>query len=703
MNKPIRVGHLYEDGQGSVWRITSTTGQKIAPVEAERWDNNRYATRTYQADGTYGLHEPWDLKERVWTVADLAHDDKRWSIRTLGDAKHIRSKAQLHDYLIDNELYHSEDHMNTAEKALRHKQPFTYAVHPESRKVITVVGRNALNDESKPEALEDAISRNNRFANLPSHTLELLLSPTVDQPGEHTVPWGKKYKQLEPRQYKRLVAKLVRGFHGTTKTFDQFKIGRPTTNSTPLGEVPTTRHGVFFSDSPEFAGQYGSVKEHELNIKNTAKIDRDLILDFAESLDPHGPDRDIWIQAKNTKKPWTLFDGETGKRFVNFLRKRGHDSATFAEDHETPDGRSIEGNTTVVFDPKHIAKLERKIPEGNTDWHMDEDEDEGDPEMYHARHKLSDGSTLHLFAHHDLTHDHVTEYSFHRTEPGKPVNYSDKYKLNNKGQAKEVITHVIDGLKSLIEHANYPKSISYTASSSEPSRIKLYQWLTDRVHLLHPEYTGSVKHSDDGAEFTITRTPKVKLARGLDAAVPAKSSTNNSVRAQLAHRILTEAGLRGRISPAVYIGPDSRASVLQTVHHNNEPDAVRYVASWYGLLAKEPRLTVFHVDGAGQDRLHTITTNQSPDKVQAAARQHGIINLVQSGNRYHVFDDNSQLSPSVQQLARTLNASHTFHTGTGHRIGSGTGSASAARTAYRTIIQQYERQAGADTERPASP
>jgi hypothetical protein len=48
----------------------------------------------------------------------------------------------------------------------------------------------------------------------------------------------------------------------------------------------------------------------------------------ARDLDPFGPDRDLWIQAKHgTKAEWQLFENDLGKRFTNFLKAKGYDAA----------------------------------------------------------------------------------------------------------------------------------------------------------------------------------------------------------------------------------------------------------------------------------------------------------------------------------------------------------------------------------------
>lgn len=147
----------------------------------------------------------------------------------------------------------------------------------------------------------------------------------------------------------------VRLYHGSKQPIKgQFRASSKSVNTTTFGDVDTERTGVFFSDNPEFSAEYGDVAAYDVSIESTAEVTRDLILDFAETIDPFGPERDLHLLVKNTKS-WGMFEGEVGRRFVAYLQEQGYDSATFQEDLETEDGRNVESNTTVVFDPERIS------------------------------------------------------------------------------------------------------------------------------------------------------------------------------------------------------------------------------------------------------------------------------------------------------------------------------------------------------------
>lgn len=171
----------------------------------------------------------------------------------------------------------------------------------------------------------------------------------------------KTFKQfLIEIRYKSL-KKPELAFHGSPNNkINKFQIPSKGINNFGdfIGNIETIRHGAFFSDNPKFSKNYGNVYKYNLHIKNPYKFYEYTHLDFANSIDPFGPHRDVWITAKNKKHNWQLFDGKTGEHFVNWLKSKGHDSAKFSEYNEHDDSQS---NTTVVFDsnkikPSHSSK-----------------------------------------------------------------------------------------------------------------------------------------------------------------------------------------------------------------------------------------------------------------------------------------------------------------------------------------------------------
>jgi hypothetical protein len=191
--------------------------------------------------------------------------------------------------------------------------------------------------------------------------------------------------------------------------------------------------------------------------------------------------------------------------------------------------------------------------------------------------------------------------------------------------------------------------------------------------------------------FHKVQTPE-QLAR-VDATrdVLSKSQT---VKAILSHKIMQEAGLRLlRSENVTTTGPTARASLVQEIGHDAEPEAVNYAAAWYGMLAKEPHLTVFHEDPQGNSTLHVWKSPLGPDHIVDAADRMGLpgVSVGQDGNVYALSADQKFL-PAIRQLQGATNANNTaVHKGNMTSLGGG--NESGARAKYREAIQAYERSA----------
>lgn len=181
----------------------------------------------------------------------------------------------------------------------------------------------------------------------------------------------------------------IQAYHGTDRAFDPSEFQAPSTskNAWVFGSYEVTRHGIFFTGSKRFAKQFGkNVMACQLRLKNVADMDmdEDLLFDFADTFDPHGPERDLWLQAypgQGYLKKWQYFDNELGKRFVAWLKGQGYDGARFRED-TSDDGDEIEATTYVVFDSNKIRcknpnlvesieenPYEETLPRGTTLYH----------------------------------------------------------------------------------------------------------------------------------------------------------------------------------------------------------------------------------------------------------------------------------------------------------------------------------------------
>ena len=148
-------------------------------------------------------------------------------------------------------------------------------------------------------------------------------------------------------------------YHGTNTPHDLSQ-SYPITESiisTTFGEFPVTRHGLFLSDNPAFAAQYGSTVT-TIDIEapmNTARIDDILTDEFIGSIDAF-TERELWLAAKYAAHTWQLFDDELGTRFVSFLRSKGYDSAEFTDCVDTDDGELC-ATTLVILEPSILTHV----------------------------------------------------------------------------------------------------------------------------------------------------------------------------------------------------------------------------------------------------------------------------------------------------------------------------------------------------------
>jgi hypothetical protein len=216
----------------------------------------------------------------------------------------------------------------------------------------------------------------------------------------------------------------------------------------------------------------------------------------------------------------------------------------------------------------------------------------------------------------------------------------------------------------------------------------------DELNAIRAHYASEYDRHD----YSFTDEP-TKLARNPNVlnsfadAIRDTLSQRQIVRRRLASRIAQEAGLDlSALHDVAAINPRPRASVVQVYNHQGEPEAIRYAAAWYALLAREPRMTVFHEDPNGPDFLHVWKTPLGTDQVLGAASRIGLPGVaVGIDGSVHVHNPGGQYGKQVemlQQVTRAADLGH--HRGTGHRIGTGSGDAKDARQAYRDVIRQYE-------------
>jgi hypothetical protein len=178
-----------------------------------------------------------------------------------------------------------------------------------------------------------------------------------------------------------------RAYHGSRGAVNvsELKTVNDSFNFMGFTNVPTVRHGVFLTDNPKFAKSYGdNVMEIGIETKGLADLnDGYLQSKFTKSLDPY-KERDLWIQASNTRKPWLLFENKLGERFKHYLQDKGYKGAKFVEYTVDDNDKELKGNTYVVFDNSDLNTYTRKGKSGT--WAKET--------VYHGGRDIGDEGTL---------------------------------------------------------------------------------------------------------------------------------------------------------------------------------------------------------------------------------------------------------------------------------------------------------------------
>jgi hypothetical protein len=197
-------------------------------------------------------------------------------------------------------------------------------------------------------------------------------------------------------------------------------------------------------------------------------------------------------------------------------------------------------------------------------------------------------------------------------------------------------------------------------------------------------------------EYKPGMQPPTKLNRkessgSIGTAVNELLSNRQRVRRAIAQKIAQEAGLTVLgMSDAASLLPRPRASVVQQIGHDDY-DTATYAAAWYGMLAREPRLTVFH-EGQGNDFLHVTKSPLSVSQILDAAAKAGLPGVTVSPDGVvHSYNPGGNLSRKIVGFHKMIRASRPETIkGTGHQIGARTGTESQARREYREIIKKFQ-------------
>lgn len=226
-------------------------------------------------------------------------------------------------------------------------------------------------------------------------------------------------------------------------------------------------------------------------------------------------------------------------------------------------------------------------------------------------------------------------------------------------------------------------------------------WLT----LHEPETAASIRQALADLGYQSPRTDNTRLARpkafrsdGPAAAVQTSATDNAAKQIELLRKVLNEAGVsQAAVNKVLTAGQDGgvRSAVMAALRQDVPRPVVKYLAGWWGLIGRQPAVTVFH-PGEGADLLHLVHAPQSQPAVVAKAFT-GIggvtINPRGGGSLAYIYDPAGRAAPAVAQAAEALGARHSRLPGSGYRLGAGPGAAADSRAAYRSAIRTFEQTA----------
>lgn len=153
-------------------------------------------------------------------------------------------------------------------------------------------------------------------------------------------------------------------YHGTNFDFSKFETGRDAYYANVFGSFLTKRHAIFLSESPEMASEFGkSVIPVYIKAETPLDLTTGLDVEDEQKLEKSGFNTRIFYYINNI---WELFDDESGKHFVDGLKKAGYDSVVFNEniplkgDADRGVATGKETTTWAVFEPTQIKSIYNK-------------------------------------------------------------------------------------------------------------------------------------------------------------------------------------------------------------------------------------------------------------------------------------------------------------------------------------------------------
>jgi hypothetical protein len=204
-------------------------------------------------------------------------------------------------------------------------------------------------------------------------------------------------------------------------------------------------------------------------------------------------------------------------------------------------------------------------------------------------------------------------------------------------------------------------------------------------------------------------SPNTDADLSLDEAVRRLSSPGQARFRRLAGAILSRVGAPGgEVLDAVGDWDDgAENSLLVVLPAGSDPVTLRYAAGWFGLLARQKAVLVFHPDPSGPDaalRLVLPGAPPAPGSLRRLLSQHGVRDrtLVSggAGAQVVVFDPQRRLAPVLHLLAWHLGGRLEVTPGHGALLGAPT--RERAGREFLALIRSYESLPGRQRFRPVA-
>jgi hypothetical protein len=197
----------------------------------------------------------------------------------------------------------------------------------------------------------------------------------------------------------------------------------------------------------------------------------------------------------------------------------------------------------------------------------------------------------------------------------------------------------------------------------------------------------------DAEESKILVSSNVDQGLSFEQALRRAQSRGHDAFRKLTDQVVEQIGLRGKGLKAVGDWEDgAEPSLVNLLAGPPEPETLRYVGAWYGLLGYQRAVFLFRPSPQGPDSVYQIQVPETNvGTVRALASRHGIPFRTfvpgRKGTRILIYDEQRALRHRVSKLARAYGVGARETLGSGEYLGGG--SRAEARACYRKILAEH--------------